>query len=61
MRRNAMVGVQKGAEAVGYDTAMHAKKVSQHRGDGQACREKVYDRGFNGGDDGHWRILDGAD
>jgi single-stranded DNA-specific DHH superfamily exonuclease len=43
MRRNAMVGVQKGAEAVGYDTAMHAKKVSQHRGDGQACREKVYE------------------
>ena len=21
---------------------MHAKKVSQHRGDGQVCREKVY-------------------
>ena len=43
MRRNVMVGVQKGAEAAGYDTAMHAKKVSQHRGDGHACREKVYE------------------
>lgn len=43
MRRNVMVGVQKGAEAAGCDTAMHAKKVSQHRGDGHACREKVYE------------------
>ena len=43
VRRNAMVNVQKGAEHAGFDTAMHAKKVSQHRGDGQACREKVYE------------------
>ena len=38
-----MVNVQKGAEHAGFDAAMHAKKVSQHRGDGQACREKVYE------------------
>ena len=43
VRRNAMVNVQKGAEHAGFDAAMHAKKVSQHRGDGQACREKVYE------------------
>ena len=38
-----MVNAQKGAEHAGFDAAMHAKKVSQHRGDGQACREKVYE------------------
>eukprot|EP00966_Prymnesium_polylepis_P176835 4095001-Prymnesium_polylepis.1 len=38
-----MVNVQKGAEAAGFDTAMHAKKMSQHRGDGQGCSEKVYE------------------
>ena len=43
VRRNAMVNAQKGAEHAGFDAAMHAKKVSQHRGDGQACREKVYE------------------
>ena len=36
VRRSAMVGVQKGAERAGYDPAMHAKKVSQHRGDGHS-------------------------
>ena len=43
VRRNSMVGVQKGAERAGFDPAMHAKKMSQHRGDGHACREKVYE------------------
>ena len=43
VRRNSMVGVQKGAERAGFDSAMHAKKTSQHRGDGHACREKVYE------------------
>ena len=37
MRRNAMVGVQKGAEASGRDPSMHAKRVSQHRGVGHRC------------------------
>ena len=43
VRRNSMVGVQKGAERAGFDPAMHAKKTSQHRGDGHSCREKVYE------------------
>ena len=43
VRRNTMVGVQKGAERAGFDPAMHAKKTSQHRGDGHSCREKVYE------------------
>jgi len=43
MRRHTMVGIQKGAEKAGMDPAMHAKKASQHRGDGHSCREKVYE------------------
>ena len=43
MRRNAMVGVQKGAERAGHDPSMHAKRVSQHRGTSHRCREVVYE------------------
>jgi hypothetical protein len=43
MRRNSMVGVQKGAERAGHDPSMHAKRVSQHRGTGHHCREVVYE------------------
>ena len=35
----AMVGVQKGAERAGFDPAMHAKKVVNHRQSGHGCRE----------------------
>jgi hypothetical protein len=38
-----MVGVQKGAERAGFDPAMHAKKVVNHRQSGHGCREAVYE------------------
>ena len=38
-----MVGVRKGAERAGFDPAMHAKKVVNHRQSGHGCREVVYE------------------
>ena len=38
-----MVGVRKGAERAGFDPAMHAKKVANHRQSGHGCREVVYE------------------
>ena len=43
LRRGVMVGVQKGAERGGFDPAMHAKKVVNHRQSGHGCREAVYE------------------
>jgi hypothetical protein len=43
LRRGVMVGVQKGAERAGFDPAMHAKKVVNHRQSGHGCREAVYE------------------
>ena len=43
LRRGVMVGVQKGAERQGFDPAMHAKKVVNHRQSGHGCRESVYE------------------
>lgn len=44
LRRGVMVGVQKGAERAGFDPAMHAKKVVNHRQSGHGCREAVCTR-----------------
>ena len=43
LRRGTMVGLQKGAERAGFDPAMHAKKVVNHRQEGHSCREQVYE------------------
>jgi hypothetical protein len=43
LRRGVMVGVQKGAERAGFDPAMHAKKVVNHRQSGHGCCEAVYE------------------
>ena len=43
LRRSTMVGVQKGAERAGFDPAMHAKRVVNHRQSGHGCREGVYE------------------
>ena len=43
LRRGVMVGVRKGAERAGFDPAMHAKKVVNHRQSGHGCREVVYE------------------
>ena len=43
LRRATMVGIQKGAERLGFDGAMHAKKRTNHRQPGHAAREKFYE------------------
>ena len=43
MRRSTMVAVQKGAERLGFDPSMHAKRIVNHRGEGHGTRESVYE------------------
>ena len=43
LRRGTMTAMQKGAERAGFDPAMHAKKVVNHRQQGHSCREQVYE------------------
>ena len=43
MRRSTMVLVQKGAERLGFDPSMHAKRIVNHRGEGHGTREGFYE------------------
>ena len=43
MRRSTMVAVQKGAERLGFDPSMHAKRIVTHRGEGHGTREGYYE------------------
>ena len=43
LRRSTMVLVQKGAERAGFDPAMHAKRIVNHRSKGHGTREGVYE------------------
>ena len=43
MRRSTMVAVQKGAERLGFDPSMHAKRIVNHRGEGHGTREGFYE------------------
>ena len=43
MRRGTMSAVQKGAERLGFDPSMHAKRIVNHRSKGHNCRESVYE------------------